>query len=119
LDLLYVALHDLKRLDKGHHYGVDMKRPIMILAAIIGLAGCERFPSPEKVAADAKVGLQAQLDREYTRTLPVVQKVEVVKLTAPKYDGSATITANDTTFTVPVAITSDGKTTILAVDDQS
>jgi hypothetical protein len=97
--------------------GAGMKH-LAIVVVVIGLTGCKPAPSNEKVAAEAKERLQAQLDHDHAGSHLSVQKIEVVKLSAPKYEGDATIEANGTTFDIPVAVTSDGETTIVAVDDQ-
>ena len=86
--------------------------------SVILLSGCNPSPSVDKVAADAQAQFQRQLNHEYADKHATVQKVSVVLTTAPKYEGEATIVAYNSTFAVPLMITSDGKTTLVTADGQ-
>jgi hypothetical protein len=70
------------------------------------------------VTAEAKAKLQGQLNEEYADEHASVQKISVVQTTAPKYEGEATIAAYNSTFTVPLTVTSDGDTTLVTADGQ-
>lgn len=89
-----------------------------LLVAGIGFTGCHCSPNINQVAADAKNQLQHKLSQDYADKHATVQNVSIVQTTAPKYEGEATLTAFRQTFTVPVNVTSDGTTTIVAIDAQ-
>jgi outer membrane murein-binding lipoprotein Lpp len=92
---------------------------IVVVAILVALlSGCHQSPNIDTVAADAKAELQRQLNQDYTDKQATVQKVSVVQTTAPKYEGEATIAAYNSIFTVPLVVTSDGKTTLVTTDAQ-
>jgi outer membrane murein-binding lipoprotein Lpp len=93
-------------------------RIVLAAISVILLSGCHRPPNINNVATDAKAELQRQLNHDYADKYATVQKVSVVQITAPKYEGEATIAAYNSTFTVPMIVTSDGKTTLVTTDGQ-
>jgi hypothetical protein len=93
-------------------------RIIVVAAFVTLLVGCHLSPNIDKVAADTKAQFQRQLNQDYADKHATVQKVSVVQTTAPKYEGEATIAAYNSIFTVPLIVTSDGKTTLVTADDQ-
>ncbi len=90
--------------------------PVAIL--VILLSGCHQSPNIDNVAADAKAEFQRQLNQDYADKHAMVQHVSVVQAAAPKYEGEATIAAYNSIFTVPLIVTSDGKTTLVTTDGQ-
>lgn len=86
---------------------------------MVALLGCDRTPSIDNVAAGARAQLQNQVQRDFSAYRLTVQKIDVVALGTPKYSGIATIALRSATFTVPLEITSDGKTTIVSADDRT
>jgi hypothetical protein len=93
-------------------------RVIVVATSVVLLAGCRLSPNIDKVGADAKAQFQSQLNHEYGDTHAIVQKVSVVKTVAPKYEAEATIIVYNSTFTVPLTVTSDGNTTLVTAGDQ-
>jgi outer membrane murein-binding lipoprotein Lpp len=93
-------------------------RIAVVAISVILLSGCHQSPNIDNVAADAKSQFQRQLNQDYADKHATVQKVSVVQTTGPKYEGEATIAAYNSTFTVPLIVTSDGKTTLVIADGQ-
>ncbi len=93
-------------------------RIAVVAISVILLSGCHQPPDIDNVAADAKAEFQRQLNQGYADKQATVQKVSVVQITAPKYEGEATVAAFNSTFTVPLVVTSDGKTTLVTTDEQ-
>jgi hypothetical protein len=89
-----------------------------VAASVIMLVGCRLSPNIDKVAADTKAQFQRQLNQDYGDKHAAVQKVSVVRTTGPKYEGEATIEVYNSTFTVPLTVTSDGNTTLVTEDGQ-
>jgi outer membrane murein-binding lipoprotein Lpp len=89
-----------------------------LLVAGMMLSGCHSSPSIKQVATDTKTQLQGQLNQDFADKRATVQNVSMVQTTAPKYEGEATIAAYNQTFTVPLIVTSDGKTTLVTADAQ-
>ena len=93
-------------------------RRIEIAVFLILLSGCRPSPSIDSVTAETKAQLQRQLDQDYADRHATVERVGLVQTTAPKYEGSATVIAYGSTLDVPLAVTSDGKTTLVTIDNQ-
>jgi hypothetical protein len=93
-------------------------RTAAVALSLILLTGCRASPNIERVTADSKTQLQHELTKNYAEKNATVQKVSLVLTTAPKYEGEATIAFDNSTFTVPLAVTSDGLTTLVTTDDQ-
>ena len=92
-------------------------RYLISVACAFVLAGCHQPPDMTKVGLDAKTSLQHQFDINRNSDHLIVRKVDAVAVSPPKFDGTATIVSQGAVFTIPVAITTDGKTTIVAPDD--
>lgn len=93
-------------------------RIIVVAAFVTLLVGCHPSPNIDKVAADTKAQFQRQLNQDYAENHATVQSVRIVQTAAPKYEGEATIAVYNSTFTVPLMVTSDGNTTLVTVDGQ-
>lgn len=93
-------------------------RIVLVAISVILLSGCHQSPNIDNVAADAKAEFQRQLNQDYADKHAMVQQVSVVQAAAPKYEGEATIAAYNSIFTVPLIVTSDGKTTLVTTDGQ-
>jgi outer membrane murein-binding lipoprotein Lpp len=93
-------------------------RIVLAAISVILLSGCHQSPNINNVATDTKAELQRQLNNDYADKHATVQKVSVVQTTAPKYEGEATIAAFNSIFTVPLIVTSDGKTTLVKTDGE-
>ncbi|MGA2671953.1 MAG: hypothetical protein ABSE99_01885 [Terracidiphilus sp.] len=89
-----------------------------VLAAGAIFSGCHSSPSINQVAADTKTQFQRQLNQDYADKHGTVQNVSIVQTAAPKYEGEATVAAFNQTFSVPLVVTSDGKTTLVIADTQ-
>jgi hypothetical protein len=93
-------------------------RKLELAMLLMLLSGCHSSPNINTVSAEAKTEVQRQLDQSYTDRHATVEKVSLIQTTAPKYEGQATIAAHHSTFDVPLKVTSDGKTTLVTVEDQ-
>jgi len=93
-------------------------RIIVVATLLILPVGCHTPPNIDKVAADTKAQFQRQVSQEYADRHATVQKVSVVQTAGPKYEGEATVVAYNSTFTVPLMVTSDGNTTLVTADGQ-
>ena len=93
-------------------------RIVLVAISAMLLSGCHQSPNINDVATDAKAELQRQLNHDYTDKHATVQKISVVQTAAPKYEGEATIAAYNSIFTIPLIVTSDGKTTLVTADSQ-
>lgn len=91
-----------------------MRHWIGIVLAL-ALAGCGP-PNPAVVGGQAQAALEKQLKADYPKAELRVEKIDVVAVDRPKYEGDASIKLGPIAFTVPVAVTSDGKTTLVKID---
>jgi outer membrane murein-binding lipoprotein Lpp len=98
--------------------GFQTMRMIAVAVSLILLSGCNQSPNIDVVAASAKAQFQRQLNQDFADEQATVQKVSLVQTRPPKYEGEAIIAAYNSTFTVPLVITSDGKTTLVTADSQ-
>lgn len=83
---------------------------------VLLVAGRSRPVDTAKVASGAVVELQKSLSQEYGAQRFTVGKVAVVETASRKYDGTAAISEKGISFPLPVAITSDGSTTLVQWD---
>lgn len=101
-------------------------RRIIFVIAMVPIVGVAIFvllhqagtPNINQVEADTKTQLQRQLNQDYAEKHGTVQNVSLMQTTAPKYEGEATISAYNQTFAIPLAVTSDGKSTLVTADTQ-
>jgi hypothetical protein len=94
-----------------------MNRYLAIMFAVaIASAGCGSQSKVNEVGTKAKSSIQAVLDRDFATDGAKVQRVDVVMLSDSNYEGKVTIAAHDTTFVIPIAITSDRDTTVVTID---
>ena len=91
---------------------------ILFATMLVFLSGCRPSPNIDSVIAETKTQLQQQLNQDYADKHATVENVSLVQTAAPKYEGSAEIAAYDSTFDVPLNVTSDGKTTLVTIDNQ-
>ena len=91
---------------------------VLLSAAIALLLVFKPFePDMRWIAAQAEQKLQAQLDGDFTPGIARVQRVDLVNDGSRNFNGSATVATIDRSLMVPVHVTSDGKTTVIAIDD--
>lgn len=93
-------------------------RTAVVALSLVLLTGCRASPNIERVTADSRIELQRELSKNYAEKDATVQKVSLVMIVPPKYEGEATIAYDYSTFTVPLAVTSDGLVTIVTANDQ-
>ncbi len=89
------------------------------LAAILFLlflAACSNGPNPSEVSASSSKQLQIFLDQQYGAGHATVKDIAVVKTDRSKFDGQATVIIDGSTIKFPMAVSSDGKTTIINPD---
>ena len=85
-------------------------RRILFAPMLVLLSGCRPSPNIGSVTAETKNQLQQQLNQDYADQHATVENVSLVQTIAPKYEGSATITAYGSAFDMSLKVTSDGKT---------
>lgn len=93
-----------------------MKQAVIILLALV-LCSCTTKPDLSKIKRDATAKLQAQVDASFGTGKAKVSAIELVQTTPPRYEGAATIAIGGKSTVLPVAVTSDGETTIITADE--
>lgn len=93
-----------------------MKRAVLMLLAL-ALCSCSTKPDLSKIKKDATEKLQAQVDASFGTGKAKVSAMDLVQTTPPRYEGAATIAVGERSMVLPVAVTSDGETTIITADD--
>ena len=99
-----------------HLSGEQMKNARWLLLALC-LASCDGADNTAHISQQASTKLQSLLDANFGEGHAKIEKIDFVRVEGTKFNGSASISSRGTTFTVPVAITSDGKTTIITTNE--
>ena len=89
----------------------------LLFIALLPLAACHSKASIDSIRQTAAAKLQQQLDGDFGPGKAKVSAVELVETSAPHYDGSATVRVGAQSVSLPVQVTSDGKTTLVSADD--
>ena len=89
-----------------------MRYMLMLTLAALLVTGCRSNTNSLTISE-----FQRHLNQAHANDHGVVKAVSLVQTTKTNYEGEATVAAYNSTFTVPLTVTSDGRTVLVATDD--